>query len=342
MYLASGWSEMKSRRNRIRDAGSLSHTEQAAMVLMSMERGQAVAVLRELPPGQVQRLGAAMLAMDDYGRGVASQVVQQFLIDVDQASSVRSFNREDLRDMLDEALGRERGRLLGERLSALRADSQLAKLRWLDSHSIAVIMDDEHPQIQTVLLACLGPEQASQVLLALPASRRHDLLARLASLETVSSLALEELEAVLASHFDGNAGALRQQLKLKQMSVQQESALLQALGILDPDRAARIEAMMFEFADLQSLRKEDLAKLLAPLALDLLARAISDVPHAMRSDILAALTKERRRELSKELRKLSPAARMVAEDARSEVLRVARKMADLGEIVIDSRRAVAD
>lgn len=328
------------------DLSSLSNTEQAAMVLMSLDRDQAIAVLRELPPENVQRLSSAMLNLEDYGAGASNRVLQRFIHDAAQASNIRSYSREDMRHMLDDALGRERGRLLGERLSALSSDSQLAKLRWLDAHSIAEIMRNEHPQIQAVLVACLSPKQGSQVLMSLPEGQRQDLLDRLSSLENISSLALEELDAVLSSHLNGSGSELKQQVKgerlaadlLKELSTQQESDLLAALSSMEPQRAARIEAMMFDFNELLSLPSQELKKVIEPLAVDLLATAVMDLPHASRSRILKALSRGRRSELSQKLRHGAKGYQAASVEARDEILGVARKLADLGEIIIDSRK----
>lgn len=328
---------------------ALSRTEQAAMVLMSLEREAAVAVMRELPPQSVQRLSAAMLNLGDCGREMIHNVLQQFLGDVGRASSVRSFSQENLRGMLDEALGSERGRLLGERIAALSADSQVAKLRWLDAHSIADILRQEHPQLQAVMLACLSPEQGGQVLLSLPSSQRQDLLNRLAGLESISSFALEELDAVLARHLSHSGVELKQRLQgerlaaamLKSLSVQEESQLLGALAQLDPRRAARVEAMMFGFADLLRLPEADLAKVLGPLAVDLLAVAAWELSAADRKRMLAAMASASARRLVKLLATSPAPGPRAVEAARNEILLVARKMADVGEIVIDSRKLAA-
>lgn len=327
----------------------LSRTEQAAMVLMSLDREEAVAVMRELPPESVQRLSAAMLNLQDCGQDTIHGVLHQFLMDVGQASSVRSFSHEHLRGMLDEALGRERGRLLGERVAAVSADSQIAKLRWLDAHSVADILRQEHPQLQAVMLACLSPEQGGQVLLSLPEEQRRQLLERLARLESISSFALEELDAVLAGHLSQTGVEVKQRLQgervaadlLKSLSAQDESDLLGAMAQQDPQRAARVEAMMFGFADLLQLPTAELAKVLSPLAVDLLAIAAWDLPLADRNRMMAALARAPAKRLAKLLSTSPAPGRRAVEEARAEIVGVARKMADIGEIVIDMRKLAA-
>lgn len=338
---------MSARRQE--PASPLSRTEQAAMVLMSLDREEAVAVMRELPPERVHRLSAAMLKLEDCGQDTIYSVLRQFLDDVGRASSVRSYSHEHLRGMLDEALGRERGRLLGERVAALSADSQIAKLRWLDAHSIADILRQEHPQIQAVMLACLSPEQGGQVLLSLPEAQRRQLLDRLARLESISSFALDELDAVLAGHLSQSGVEVKQRLQgervaadlLKSLSAQDESDLLGALAQQDPQRAARVEAMMFGFSDLLQLPRAELAKVLSPLAVDLLAVAAWDLPLADRNRMIAVLARAPAKRLARLLGTSPAPSRRAVEEARAEIVLVARRMADVGEIVIDTRKLAA-
>lgn len=322
-----------------------SNTEQAAMVLMSLPQAEAVAVMRELSPQDVQRLSEVMQHLQDAGQGVIANVLTRFLSDASQQSAIRPYSGERIRGLLDAALGVDRGRLLGERLSALGADSQLSKLGWLDARSIARVIASEHPQIQAVLLACLSSRQASEVLLSFTEAQQHDLLGRLAGLETISSLALQELEAVLESHFSGGA-EISQDVSgerlaaglLKELDVQRESELLQALSANQPERAARIEDLMFDFAGLTQLRDDELSLLLAPLAIDLLATALRDVDAVLRARLIQCLSRDRRRELNRMLLAQTPRSREAGILAREEIVAVARRMAAVGEIVLDSRK----
>ncbi len=339
---------MKTKRRQQAPEAGLSHTEQAAMVLMSLQQEEAVAVLRELAPGDIERLSEAMLNIQHSGRGAMSSVLQRFFVDAGQVSGITSYRSERIRGMLDQALGSERGRLLGERIAALGPDSQLSKLQWLDADGIARLMQGEHPQLQAVLLACLSARQASEVLMRLEESLRLDLLERLAGLESVSSLALRELDAVLASHFHDGGGGLRQHVTgerlaaalLREMDVDSETALLAAMSATQPERAARIEDMMFVFDSLAQLGDGDLSILLEQIAPALLASALSDVEAGLRSRLLARLDRERRREVNRLLME-ARAGRRAAEAARDEIVRVARRLAEVGEIVLDSRRLAA-
>jgi flagellar motor switch protein FliG len=84
--------------------------------------------------------------------------------------------------LFTEALGEERAKLLGERSSFFQQSRHLTTLQWLDAATIAAIVRREHPQIQTVLIACLEAGQASEVLLGFDAPRRLDLLGNIKNL----------------------------------------------------------------------------------------------------------------------------------------------------------------
>lgn len=335
------------RRQAGLDAG-VSHTEQAAMVLMSLDQEEAVAVLRELPPEDIERLSEAMLNLQHAERGAMASVLQRFFRDAGAVSGIGSVRGERIRGMLDQALGSERGRLLGERIVALGPDSQLSKLQWLDAEGIARLMQGEHPQLQTVLLACLSARQASEVLMRLHEPLRVDLLERLAGLQAISSLALQELEAVLSSHFAEGGGGLRQAVTgeklaaalLREMDVDSESALLAAMSSSDPERVARIEDMMFDFSSLVQLDEGDLRLVLEQIAPALLASALAGIDAGVRNRLLRSLDRERRRAVNRLLLEARP-GRRAADAARDEIVKLTRRLAEVGEIVLDSRRLAA-
>ena len=75
--------------------------------------------------------------------------------------------------------------------------SVLDALRWMDSKTIAALVENEHPQIAALVLANLEAPMAADVLQLLPGDMQPDVIYRVARLETVTAEALEELERIL-------------------------------------------------------------------------------------------------------------------------------------------------
>ncbi|MFT5889617.1 MAG: flagellar motor switch protein FliG [Zhongshania sp.] len=318
-------------------------SEQAAALLMSLDKADAAAVMRAMAPNDLHRLALAMKQMDAPGSLQFGEVLQRFHQDVLKFSGVLNSASEGVQSLFTEALGEERAKLLGERSSFFQQSRHVTTLQWLDAATIAAIVRREHPQIQTVLIACLEAAQASEVLLEFDAPRRLDLLGRLAILKTLSQAALEELEWLLDMYFSGAGRSSGRRLGgeqkaadlLNQLDVVTESLLLNGLRTSRPEAAARIEDLMFGFEQLDKIASADLRLLLGQLSDEVIAAALAGSHSRQRECLVAVLDDKQLRAVKALARNYRP---VEMEMARTEIVTIAKHMAAVGEIILDARK----
>ena len=321
----------------------LSDVEQAAALIMSLDKSHAAAIMRTLPPADVHRIAAAMSGMDAPSSSEFKQVLARFHLDVKTFSGVKPSASDAVLSLLEEALGEERAALLGDRLALHGQSRQITKLKWLEPNTIVDIISREHPQIQAVVIACLAPRQGSEVLLAFEESRRLDLLGRLSSLKNLTPAALEELDWLLEHYFsdvgrplgramtgDSLAAAL-----LNEMDVGAESNLLNGLRASQPEQAARVEELMFGFAQIANMAEQDIVILAKQLAPEIMAPALAEAGALLRRRFLSAVSDDKKHEIMALSRRFTQAE---AHAAQAEVVSVARQMAAVGEIILDARK----
>ena len=193
------------------------------------------------------------------------------------------------------------------------------------------------------MIACLAPRQGSEVLLAFEESRRLDLLGRLSSLKNLTPAALEELDWLLEHYFsdvgrplgrvmtgDSLAAAL-----LNEMDVGAESNLLNGLRASQPEQAARVEELMFGFAQIANMAEQDIVILAKQLAPEIMAPALAEAGALLRRRFLSAVSDDKKHEIMALSRRFTQAE---AHAAQAEVVSVARQMAAVGEIILDARK----
>jgi flagellar motor switch protein FliG len=321
----------------------LSDAEQAAALIMSLDKAQAAAIMRALPPADVHRLAAVMSGMDAPSSAEFHQVLARFHSDVKTFSGVKPSAGDAVLSLLEEALGAERANLLSDRLALHGQSRHISKLKWLESNTIVEIIQREHPQIQAVVIACLDARQGSEVLLAFEESRRLDLLARLAGLKNLTPAALEELDWLLEQYFsqvgrplgrtmtgDSLAAAL-----LNEMDVGSESNLLNGLRASQPEHAARVEELMFGFAQIGNMAEQDTALLVKQLSPEILAPALAEAGAQLRRKFLSTLSPEQKQAVSALSRRFTQAESAAAQ---IEIVKIAKQMAAVGEIILDARK----
>ncbi|MFW5816722.1 MAG: flagellar motor switch protein FliG, partial [Wenzhouxiangella sp.] len=160
----------------------LSGADRAAILLMSLGEEQASEVLKHMGAKDVQRIGAAMAAMQAVNRDQAEEVLEAFVSTVEDQTALGVGSHDYVRRVLSQALG-EKGANLIDRILIGRDSKGLENLKWMDPRSVAELIRMEHPQIIAIVLAYLEADNAAEVLSSLPERIRADVIMRLATLD---------------------------------------------------------------------------------------------------------------------------------------------------------------
>src|SRR5690606_41299869 len=86
------------------EAVTVSGTERAAILLMSLGEQTAAAVLRHMDVDEVQRVGSAMAALEDVPRDKVTHVLGELLIAVGNKTQISIGTDEYVRKVLTESL----------------------------------------------------------------------------------------------------------------------------------------------------------------------------------------------------------------------------------------------
>lgn len=87
---------------------NLSGVEKTAILLLSLSEADAASILKHLEPKQVQKVGMAMAALEDFGQEKVIAVHKQFLDDIQKFSSIGFNSEEFVRKALTAALGEDK------------------------------------------------------------------------------------------------------------------------------------------------------------------------------------------------------------------------------------------
>src|SRR5690606_4049011 len=179
------------------EAVTVSGTERAAILLMSLGEQTAAAVLRHMDVDEVQRVGSAMAALEDVPRDKVTHVLGELLIAVGNKTPIGIGTDEYVRKVLTDSLGERKAKGLVGRILGGRESKGIDALKWMEPRAVAELVKNEHPQIVATILAHLGPRHAAAVLAELPPERRVETALRIARLDEVPETALQELDALV-------------------------------------------------------------------------------------------------------------------------------------------------
>ena len=324
------------------DVMSLSGTEKAAILLLSLSEQDAASIIRHLEPKQVQRVGSSMASMADLSQEKASAVHRHFLEDIQKYSSIGTGSEDFVRNTLIAALGEDKANNLVDQILMGSGSRGLDSLKWMDPRQVASIILNEHPQIQTIVLSYLEPEQSAEIMSQFPERVRLDLMMRIANLEEVQPAALHELNDIMEKQFAGQAGTQAAKIGglkaaaeiMNYLDNNVEGLLMDQIHENDEDMATQIQDLMFVFENLAEVDDRGIQLLLRDVPQDLLQKALKGADDTLREKILRNMSKRAAEMLQDDLEAMGPIRVADVEAAQKEILSIARRLADAGELML--------
>ena len=186
--------------------------QKGAILMLALGEDEAAEVMKYLGPKEVQKLGAAMTTLKNISFEEINGVLDDFLAETGQASSIGLDSDEYIRSVLTKALGDDKATSLLNRILGGRDASGIESLKWMDAQSVAELIRNEHPQIIATILVHLERDHACDILNNFTERLRNDVILRIATLDGVQPTALRELNDVLTKLLTGNQILKQQQM----------------------------------------------------------------------------------------------------------------------------------
>jgi flagellar motor switch protein FliG len=296
------------------DASKLTGTHRAAVLLLTLGETNAAEVLKHMGPKEVQKVGSAMASMVNVPREQVTRVLESFSETVQEQTALGVGSEEYIRTVMIEAL-------------------ELIRL--------------EHPQIQAIVLSYLDNDHAAEVIRFFPQRTRHDVLLRIATLDGIQPSALQELDEILERQFQGNqnvqsssVGGIKAAAEiLNFVDTSIEGEIMEAIKEADAELGQQIQDLMFVFDNLVEVDDRGIQALLREVSSETLVLALKGADETMKEKIFANMSKRAAEMMRDDLENKGPVRLSEVESAQKEILAIARRMSDSGEIVLGGKGA---
>ena len=324
------------------DVGKLEGVDKAAILLLSLTEDDAAQILKHLEPKQVQKLGQAMAQIDDMTQPKITAVHKHFIEEIQNYSTIGFQSTDFVRRSLTAALGEDKASNLVDQILMGEGARGLDSLKWMDPKQVASIIQNEHPQIQTIVVSFLEAEQSAEILSQFPENVRLDLMMRVANLEEVQPAALQELNEIMEKQFAGQAGTQAAKMGglksaaniMNYLDTNIEGQLMDAIREQDEEMSQQIEDLMFVFDNLIDVDDKAIQTILREVQQDVLIKAIKGADDVLKEKITKNMSKRAAEMLLDDLEAMGPVRISEVESAQKEILSLARRLADAGDIVL--------
>ncbi|MBI3771270.1 MAG: flagellar motor switch protein FliG [Gammaproteobacteria bacterium] len=330
--------------NPDRKADQLSGSERAAILLMSLGEADAAEILKHMGPKEVQRVGTAMSTISNVPKEVVFEVLTTFVGELDNQASLGG-SEEYIRNILVSALGQDKAGQVIDRILFGHSSKGLEALKWMEPKSVAELIRREHPQIIAIVLSYLEPDHAAEILSLLPERTRSDVIMRIASLDGIQPAALNELDNILEKQFSGNNNVQTSNVGGKKtaanilnfMDTNIEGEIMEEIKEADPDLGQGIEDLMFVFDNIAEIDDRGVQLLLREISSETLIMALKAADEAVKEKIFKNMSKRAGEMLRDDLEAKGPVRLSDAEAAQKEILAIARRMMEAGELSLGGK-----
>ncbi|MCX8145609.1 MAG: flagellar motor switch protein FliG [Azovibrio sp.] len=316
--------------------------EKSAILLISLGEDHAAEVLKLLGPREVQKLGHAMASLKSVPRAKVEAVLDEFHTTAMEHGAVHVDTDNYIRSVLTKALGDDKASNLISRILQGGETSGIEGLKWMDAATVADLIKNEHPQIIATILVHLEHDHASEILTFFSERLRNDVVLRIATLEGIQPQALKELNDVMLRILSGSTnikktamGGVRTVAEiLNFIGTANETAVIDAIREYDPDLAQKILDEMFVFENLLDLDDRSVQLLLREIQSDSLVLALKGASEPLREKIFKNMSQRAAEMLREDLESKGPVRLSEVEAEQKEILKIVRRLADEGQIVL--------
>jgi len=278
-------------------------------------------------------------AIDNISRQQVDDVLRNFCSTVQEETGLGLGSDEYVRKVLINALGEDKAEGLIDRIIQ-GGNTKGLETQWMDPRAVAEIIRLEHPQIMAIVLSYLEPDQAAEVLALFPDRVRVDVTLRIASLDGIQPNALNELNDILEKQFSGNSnvksssvGGIKAAANiLNFMDSSIEGEIMDSVKEVDADLGQNIQDLMFVFGNLLEVEDRDIQTILREISSESLVLALKGAEDALQEKIFKNMSKRAAEMLRDDLEAKGPVKLSDVEGAQKEILSVARRLADAGDI----------
>lgn len=319
---------------------TLDGVTRAAVLTQIIGEEAAAEIFQHLDAKEAQKLVGALKDLRRIPQAEVEAVLESFLNDFGVQSNLGANAQRYIHKVLVRAHGEDKASGIMDRITLGSEASELENLKWLDARQIVEIVRSEHPQVQAIVLAYLEPDHAAAVLSLLPERVRADLVLRVATLDAVQPSALKELNATLEKQVSGSrnvqasaVGGLKSAADLLNfVDTALESEIMEVLKEQDAELGARIEDLMFVFDNLKEIEPAGIQTLLREVSSESLLLALKGADEELKEKIFANMSRRAAEMMRDDLEAKGPVRVIEVEAAQKEILTIARRLAEEGQI----------
>lgn len=321
----------------------LTDRQKAAVLLISISPDIASEIMRKLDERQLEAITLDIANLGKVPNEVIDHVIQEFFELCMAQEYIAHGGVEYARKILERAVGTARAVEIMNRLAASLQVTPFEFIWRADPNEVLNLIQNEHPQTISIVLAHLPSEKAAQILSALPPDLQANIARRIAMTERATPEVIREVEKVLERRLVSiagqqefaNIGGVQSVVELlNRVDRGTEKTILETLEEENPELAEEIKRRMFVFEDVITLDDRSIQRILREVEGKTLALALKTASDELAQKIYRNMSERAANMLKEDLDFLGPVRLRDVEVAQQSIVNIVRRLEEDGEIII--------
>jgi flagellar motor switch protein FliG len=324
----------------MQSAAQLTPTQRVAVLLMSIGVDAAAQIFRSLGEVEIEEVTNTITNTASVPERVRQEVLAEFTQQM--RSPGGGVGGPDVaRNLVSKSLTPEKANELLKNLAAAQMRSEYFDfLMNIETPKVVSTLQLEHPQTVALVLAHLPAPQASELFAALPAGLQVEVSERLASMVPVSSSIVRRIEQALEKQFTNVSQGKQRAIGgvklvvglLNKTNPEISKKILEGLNDRNPKLAEEVRKLLLVFEDLQRLPDMSIQAILREVDVSAMALALKGGSQEIKDLFLRNMSKRAADRLLEEMDLLGPKPKSEVNEARGQVVAIARKLEEEGKI----------
>lgn len=325
-----------------RQKRALTGKQKAAILLISLGPDVSAQVYKHLTEEEIEKLSLEISSVKKVDADLKEDVIEQFHQIVVAQDYISQGGIGYAKTVLEKAFGKQEAASIINRLTSSLQVRPFDFARKADPQQLLNFIQDEHPQTIALVLSYLDPEQAGQILSALPQEMQADVARRIATMDSTSPEIISQVEQILERNLSSaltedytQTGGIQAVVEvLNGVDRSTERTILDALEIQDPELADEIKKRMFVFEDIVILDNRAIQRVIREVDNDDLRLALKVASDEVKEVIFSNMSKRMAETFKEEMEYMGPVRLIDVEEAQTRIVATIRRLEEIGEIVI--------
>ncbi len=318
--------------------------KKAAVLLLSLGKEEAAKVMSHLDDKMIEEVISEMSRIRSVSKIEKEKILHEFR---ETIGSNQGGGMETARELLSRSVGTQRADEIFKKIEKKDVQNDFEFLNEVDPKIIYTLLSGEGLQTIAVSLAYIHPKKAADVLRLFPHADQSKIALKLASTSKSHPEAVIEIAKILKkrylerdkSELSEAGGAQSLANILNHMDKEVEDTILRNITEEAPDVAHQVKDMLYTFEDILNLENKEMRTLLTRLnGNELLTLALRGAGDEMKRHFFGAMSQNRASDIIEEMEQRGKVTLREINQARNEILKIGRKLEELGLIILKKRK----